>query len=184
MWAWSFDSSQKMLCQNNRITSNLVCICHVTTYIRWPIALRHAAFFSVHRHGLGPESWAGGSQERFFFTLPHQQQQQSPPRRRRPPANGPHDKFFVGDQSQCATGSCEFFLFCWLGGGVVEGGCGGFLQSCCNRPNQVGAKTIVTQVGPKLHAHFLLVFFALYFLCSCGLILCYNCLTPNSSLSL
>jgi len=89
------------------------------------------------RHGLSPESW--GSQERFFFTVPQQ-------RRRRPPPPPPtHDKFFVGDQSQCSTGSCEFFLFCWLGGGVVEGGCGGFLQSCCNRPNQVGAKTIVTQ---------------------------------------
>ena len=31
----------------------------------------------------------------------------------------------------------------------MEGGCGGFLMSCCNRPNQVGHKTIVKQVGPK-----------------------------------
>merc|ERR1719244_1935886 len=82
-------------------------------------------------------SW--NSHERFFFTRPSL-------RRRRPP---PRDKFFVGDQSQCLTGSCEFFLFCWLQGGVVEGGCGGFLMSCCNKPNQVGHKAIVTRVGPK-----------------------------------
>ena len=82
------------------------------------------------------------SQERFFFTRP------TAHKRRRP--RPPRDKFFVGDQDRCLTGSCEFFLFCWLAGGVVEGGCGGFLQSCCNRPNQVGHKTIVTQVGPKL----------------------------------
>jgi len=77
------------------------------------------------------------SQERFFFTRP------TAHKRRRP--RPPRDKFFVGDQDRCLTGSCEFFLFCWLAGGVVEGGCGGFLQSCCNRPNQVGHKTIVTQ---------------------------------------
>lgn len=87
--------------------------------------------------GPRPDQW--NTHERFFFTRPT--------RRRRPP---PRDKFFVGDQSQCITGSCEFFLFCWLQGGVVEGGCGGFLMSCCNKPNQVGHKTIVTQVGPKL----------------------------------
>jgi len=87
--------------------------------------------------GPSPDQW--NSHERFFFTRPS--------RRRRP--QPPRDKFFVGDQSQCITGSCEFFLFCWLQGGVVEGGCGGFLMSCCNKPNQVGHKTIVTQVGPK-----------------------------------
>ncbi len=131
------------------------------------------------RHGLSPESW--GSQERFFFTVPQQ-------RRRRPPPPPPpsHDKFFVGDPSQCTTGSCEFFLFCWLGGGVVEGGCGGFLQSCCNRPNQVGAKTIVTQVGPKLHAHFsfslpaspfvlvISVFFFIHYVNLCGEFVCFT----------
>ena len=87
--------------------------------------------------GPSPSSW--NSHERFFFTRPSV-------RRRRPP---PRDKFFVGDQSQCLTGSCEFFGFCWLQGGVIEGGCGGFLMACCNKPNQVGHKTIVTQVGPK-----------------------------------
>jgi hypothetical protein len=53
------------------------------------------------------------------------------PFRRRQPA----PKLFVGDQHQCATGSCEFFLFCWLGGGLIEGACGGFLFACCQRPD-------------------------------------------------
>ena len=90
-----------------------------------------------YRHGPSPEAW--NTNERFFFTLPGF-------RRRAPP---PRDKFFVGDQAQCLTGSCEFFLFCWLQGGIVEGGCGGFMMSCCNRPNKVGHKTIVLQVGPN-----------------------------------
>jgi len=90
-----------------------------------------------YQYGPSPDSW--NTHERFFFTLPGF-------RRRAPP---PRDKFFVGDQSQCLTGSCEFFLFCWMQGGIVEGGCGGFMMSCCNRPNTVGHKTIVTQVGPK-----------------------------------
>ena len=90
------------------------------------------------RYGPHPQSW-NNQYERFFFTRPS--------RRRKP--NRPRQKFFVGDPSQCITGSCEFFLFCWLGGGVVEGDCGGFLMSCCNRPNKVGHKTIVIQVGPK-----------------------------------
>jgi len=81
-----------------------------------------------------------GSQERFFFTRPSSLRA---PHRRRP--QPPRDKFFVGDQAQCLTGNCEFFLFCWLAGGVAEGDCGGFLQKCCNRPNQVGHKAIVTQ---------------------------------------
>ena len=89
------------------------------------------------QHGPRPDAW--NTNERFFFTLPGF-------RRRAPP---PRDKFFVGDQAQCLTGSCEFFLFCWLQGGIVEGGCGGFMMSCCNRPNTVGHKTIVLQVGPN-----------------------------------
>ena len=91
-----------------------------------------------YQHQPEPDAW--NTNERFFFTLPGF-------RRRAPP---PRDKFFVGDQAQCLTGTCEFFLFCWLGGGIVEGGCGGFMMSCCNRPNTVGHKTIVLQVGPNL----------------------------------
>lgn len=88
-------------------------------------------------HGPNPGSW--DSNERFFglFARPFRR----PSHQRRPPTK----KFFVGDPSQCITGSCEFFLFCWMSGGVVEGGCGGFLMSCCNRPNLVGHKTIVVQ---------------------------------------
>ncbi|XP_069703519.1 brain-specific serine protease 4 isoform X1 [Periplaneta americana] len=39
----------------------------------------------------------------------------------------------LGDQSLCATGSCEFFLFCWMSAGLLEGSCGGFLYACCQR---------------------------------------------------
>ena len=42
-------------------------------------------------------------------------------------------RFFLGDQSLCYSGTCEFFLMCWLGGGLIEGGCGGFLFACCHR---------------------------------------------------
>lgn len=42
-------------------------------------------------------------------------------------------RLFLGDQSLCYTGTCEFFLMCWLGGGLIDGGCGGFLFACCNR---------------------------------------------------
>ncbi len=69
-----------------------------------------------------------------------------PPARESP---RPHKKLFVGDQHQCHSGSCEFFLFCWLGGGVVKGGCGGFLFACCQRPNAaVNSDYIVARVSP------------------------------------
>ncbi|CAG0880154.1 unnamed protein product [Cyprideis torosa] len=35
--------------------------------------------------------------------------------------------------SSCYSGECEFFAFCWLTGGLLSGGCGGFLFSCCVR---------------------------------------------------
>lgn len=86
---------------------------------------------------------------------------QPPPSRqggRRPPQVGvdhPKKRQFVGDQHQCGSGSCEFFLFCWISGGVVEGGCGGFVFACCKRPAAAahheqtydgGAKIIAAQV--------------------------------------
>jgi len=61
----------------------------------------------------------------------------------------PRKKTFVGDQHQCSTGSCEFFLFCWLGGGVVKGGCGGFLFACCQRPQALGHDVVLARVSPK-----------------------------------
>jgi hypothetical protein len=48
-------------------------------------------------------------------------------------ADAPNKRQLVGDQHQCGSGSCEFFLFCWLSGGTVEGGCGGFIFACCKR---------------------------------------------------
>ena len=90
-----------------------------------------------------PQISSQSQNERFFFTF-------GPGSRRRKPAVPQRDKFFVGDQSQCSTGSCEFFLFCWMSGGIVEGDCGGFLMSCCNRPSKVGYTYIVQQVGSKL----------------------------------
>jgi len=42
-------------------------------------------------------------------------------------------RLFLGDQTLCYKGTCEFFLMCWLGGGLIDGGCGGFLFACCNR---------------------------------------------------
>lgn len=46
--------------------------------------------------------------------------------------------FLLGDQEMCYDGSCEFFLMCWLGGGLIEGGCGGFLFACCKRGHRGG----------------------------------------------
>ena len=68
----------------------------------------------------------------------------SPPRKTSPA----HPKFFVGDQHQCGTGSCEFVLFCWLSGGIIDGACGGFLYACCLRPDGGrNSEVIATQVS-------------------------------------
>uniref|UniRef100_A0A8D8QZ95 Serine proteinase stubble n=4 Tax=Cacopsylla melanoneura TaxID=428564 RepID=A0A8D8QZ95_9HEMI len=38
------------------------------------------------------------------------------------------------DNKHCASGSCEFFLSCWMSSGLIEGACGnGFLYACCHR---------------------------------------------------
>ncbi|KAI5699976.1 hypothetical protein M8J75_012072 [Diaphorina citri] len=38
------------------------------------------------------------------------------------------------DNKYCASGSCEFFLSCWMSSGLIEGACGnGFLYACCHR---------------------------------------------------
>lgn len=69
--------------------------------------------------------------------------------RPRPPPPALLPKTFVGDQHQCATGACEFILFCWLGGGLIEGPCGGFLFACCQRPDGGGrnSEAIVEKVS-------------------------------------
>ena len=76
---------------------------------------------------------------------PHPLHSSHPPRQKTSPA---HPKFFVGDQHQCGTGSCEFVLFCWLSGGIIDGACGGFLYACCLRPDGGrNSEVIATQVS-------------------------------------
>ncbi|XP_032792839.2 testisin isoform X1 [Daphnia magna] len=43
-------------------------------------------------------------------------------------------RIFFGDSKICYTDSCEFFLLCWLTGGLIQKSCGGFLFACCHRP--------------------------------------------------
>jgi len=52
------------------------------------------------------------------------------------PTSSATRRFVRGDQDMCYSGSCEFFLMCWLSGGLVEEGCGGFLFACCTRPGR------------------------------------------------
>lgn len=53
------------------------------------------------------------------------------------------------DNRLCPTGSCEFFLTCWMSSGLIEGACGGgFLYACCLRNSgkatDRGASSITT----------------------------------------
>ncbi|KAG4077648.1 hypothetical protein HA402_012959 [Bradysia odoriphaga] len=36
-------------------------------------------------------------------------------------------------QCQHEGGTCEFFLICWMSGGLLQGSCGGLLRCCCHR---------------------------------------------------
>ncbi|XP_039300223.1 brain-specific serine protease 4-like, partial [Nilaparvata lugens] len=36
-------------------------------------------------------------------------------------------------KTKCSSGSCEFFLSCWMTSGLIEGTCGGLLYACCHR---------------------------------------------------
>ncbi|XP_055545297.1 uncharacterized protein LOC129730188 isoform X1 [Wyeomyia smithii] len=36
-------------------------------------------------------------------------------------------------QCQDEGGTCEFFLLCWMSGGLLQGSCGGLLKGCCHR---------------------------------------------------
>ncbi|XP_058063045.1 uncharacterized protein LOC131212961 [Anopheles bellator] len=36
-------------------------------------------------------------------------------------------------QCQHEGGTCEFFLLCWMSGGLLQGSCGGMLKGCCHR---------------------------------------------------
>lgn len=52
-------------------------------------------------------------------------------------------------------GTCEFFLSCWLGGGLLEGACSGLLRGCCRRglmaADKTGPQAIGTQPAPYEH---------------------------------
>lgn len=43
------------------------------------------------------------------------------------------------DEKKCAQGgTCEFFFYCWMVGGLLEGSCGGLLKGCCHRVAKAG----------------------------------------------
>lgn len=45
-----------------------------------------------------------------------------------------------GESQKCNQGgTCEFFLYCWMSGGLLDGGCGGLLKGCCHRLAKAGA---------------------------------------------
>ena len=45
-------------------------------------------------------------------------------------------KAFFGDSKLCYKDSCEFFVLCWMTGGLIQKSCGGFLFACCHRPGR------------------------------------------------
>ncbi|CAB3241740.1 unnamed protein product [Arctia plantaginis] len=43
------------------------------------------------------------------------------------------------DEKRCPQGgTCEFFFYCWMVGGLLEGSCGGVLKGCCHRVAKAG----------------------------------------------
>ncbi|XP_059062486.1 uncharacterized protein LOC131855260 isoform X2 [Achroia grisella] len=43
------------------------------------------------------------------------------------------------DDKRCSQGgTCEFFIYCWMVGGLLEGSCGGLLKGCCHRVAKAG----------------------------------------------
>ncbi|XP_063835843.1 uncharacterized protein LOC135084999 isoform X2 [Ostrinia nubilalis] len=43
------------------------------------------------------------------------------------------------DEKKCPQGgTCEFFFYCWMVGGLLEGSCGGLLKGCCHRVAKAG----------------------------------------------
>lgn len=43
------------------------------------------------------------------------------------------------DEKSCPQGgTCEFFFYCWMVGGLLEGTCGGLLKGCCHRVAKAG----------------------------------------------
>lgn len=55
-----------------------------------------------------------------------------------------HDHYFVAGvdfirtprsemECQHEGGTCEFFVLCWMSGGLLQGTCNGLMQGCCHR---------------------------------------------------
>lgn len=43
------------------------------------------------------------------------------------------------DEKKCSQGgTCEFFFYCWMVGGLLDGSCGGLLKGCCHRVAKAG----------------------------------------------
>ncbi|CAG4958012.1 unnamed protein product [Parnassius apollo] len=43
------------------------------------------------------------------------------------------------DDKKCFQGgTCEFFMYCWMVGGLLDGSCGGLLKGCCHRNSKAG----------------------------------------------
>lgn len=58
----------------------------------------------------------------------------------------------AADECVTSGGQCEFFLTCWLGGGLLDGACSGLLRGCCRRgPTASDKLAIGTQPAPYEH---------------------------------
>lgn len=54
----------------------------------------------------------------------------------------------TGSGEMCISGaSCEFFLSCWLSGGLLEGPCDGLLRGCCQRGAAKAGKSAGQAIG-------------------------------------
>lgn len=43
------------------------------------------------------------------------------------------------EETNCSQGgTCEFFFYCWMVGGLLDGTCGGVLKGCCHRVAKSG----------------------------------------------
>ncbi|XP_046975030.1 coagulation factor VII isoform X1 [Vanessa cardui] len=42
------------------------------------------------------------------------------------------------DKNCSQGGTCEFFFYCWMVGGLLDGSCGSLLKSCCHRVGRAG----------------------------------------------
>ena len=90
-------------------------------------------FFTINGNPFWPFGFGGGSRKK----------------PRAPPRDSGQKKILVGDSGLCGTGSCEFVLFCMVGGGRFTGGCGGLLYGCCERPDTLQSHQVAHKVREK-----------------------------------